>query len=662
MTARRTRGRGESYSACCAWAWSTLGEDVRVPLSLAPMCTYRPCPGRARPGHRACFGHMQESERQRDLTEALRDPDAPADILRRSTVTWEILDEVLAAVGDQGVVARTFDARGAVFASSLSLVGLTFSRRVLFTDIICEKGLDLSGSTLMGGLSLQGARLSESVKLSNTTVKNSLEADGVEIDGNLTIRHSRLHSVRFANLAIAGTATVSHSTFLRGTTFRSAKFAGRVSFSDCNFGGTTSFSNVEAPALLELRACLFAWNVSFAEAKVGRLAIEKLTSKGTIAMERLQVSGTAGVDMRAKKNISRLNSVWQDSSITLETTHSALLQRTRFHEYVSLDVRLARTSAEGAIFQKGLALVQTGGQASLNKAQLRAASLLKGVDQAVLLSLEQVQFSACELSGFDLSRTRWSGATGLDALRWSGDASLWPVPSVWRTFLQASLAVRGKQYAPPARMSRRARRSIADEWDWRQETRGGIRWKLPERLRSPQNSPEPSDLARLYRNLRKGREALGDHAGGGEYYYSEMEMRRLAAPFLSLERFLLAAYRLVSGYGLRVARPLIGLALVTGLLAIGYQNVGFVDPEQPYATTSSAAATETEPCAQETPVPDICFPSATAVVYAAGNLVSLPGDSPNLSLAGHSLRLLGRVTGPALLALLALAIRNRLRR
>jgi hypothetical protein len=74
-------------------------------------------------------------------------------------------------------------------------------------------------------------------------------------------------------------------------------------------------------------------------------------------------------------------------------------------------------------------------------------------------------------------------------------------------------------------------------------------------------------LAGLYRALRKAREDNKDQAGAADLYYGEMEMRRRAAMPEGrgqlrawAEKFVIAIYWLLAGYGLRATKALGALA------------------------------------------------------------------------------------------------------
>src|SRR5512132_3081652 len=61
-------------------------------------------------------------------------------------------------------------------------------------------------------------------------------------------------------------------------------------------------------------------------------------------------------------------------------------------------------------------------------------------------------------------------------------------------------------------------------------------------------------IAGLYRALRKDYEDSKNEPGAADFYYGEMEMRRLASATAWGERVILTLYWLVSGYGLRGMR------------------------------------------------------------------------------------------------------------
>ena len=155
----------------------------------------------------------------------------------------------------------------------------------------------------------------------------------------------------------------------------------------------------------------------------------------------------------------------------------------------------------------------------------------------------------------------------------------------------------------------------------------------------------------MYRALRKGREDVKDEPGAADFYYGEMEMRRLARRPVNpigagrigaasrgrVERWILTAYWLVSGYGLRAWRAVAGLAAVTALFAVAFHFVGFAVPPRPVSYW-------------------------TSLLYAFRATLSLTDDQVKLTAWGQLLQGVLRLTGPVLLGLALLALRGRVKR
>src|SRR6266849_10072805 len=131
----------------------------------------------------------------------------------------------------------------------------------------------------------------------------------------------------------------------------------------------------------------------------------------------------------------------------------------------------------------------------------------------------------------------------------------------------------------------------------------------------------PGAIAGLYRALRKGREDAKDEPGAADFYYGEMEMRRHAhgQPDGSdgargrVDRGVLTAYWLVSGYGLRAWRALAWLAGITVAFAVAFHLVGFIRPPQPASYW-------------------------TSLLYAFRSTISLTDDKVTLSAWGQLLQ------------------------
>ena len=104
-----------------------------------------------------------------------------------------------------------------------------------------------------------------------------------------------------------------------------------------------------------------------------------------------------------------------------------------------------------------------------------------------------------------------------------------------------------------------------------------------------------------------------------------------------VERVILTAYWIVSGYGLRAWRAVACLAVVTAILAFAFYRVGFSVP----------------------PRPDSYW---TSLLYAFRATLSLTDSEVKLTAWGELLQGVLRLTGPVLLGLALLALRGRVKR
>jgi hypothetical protein len=263
------------------------------------------------------------------------------------------------------------------------------------------------------------------------------------------------------------------------------------------------------------------------------------------------------------------------------------------------------------------------------------------------VSLRQTDVADLVLSDIDLSRCRFVEAHHLDKLRIEGPHPFATTPGGWR------FGRVGGQGLPVWRWTKR--QTLAEEQYWRferyryvgkqgwQPTRlkwqGWLQteWRLPPWLDEPQ-VPSPDQLAAEYRSLRKARKDSKDEPGAADFYYGEMEMRRLDTVETSFaERFIISLYWLVAGYGLRGSRALGWLLLTVAVSTMLLHQFGFEHRGQQ--------------------------PWWSALLYVAGavtRVVSPPEGTVNEG--GHAIRIILGVLGPVLIGLAALSIRNRIKR
>ena len=225
-----------------------------------------------------------------------------------------------------------------------------------------------------------------------------------------------------------------------------------------------------------------------------------------------------------------------------------------------------------------------------------------------LIDIRRADVQAVTLLDVDLRKCRFSGAVGLDSLTIETATQLWPA--------------RGR------------RRTILDEHDAREPVHIVSQGETGS---SGTLNPSPDLVASCYRQLRKGRESAKDEPGAADFYYGEMEMRRLsAARSRSLDYPLLAAYWATSGYGLRAWRAFLSLLIIVtiGGLCLGIWGI--------HRHTDSGS---------------IWFG-----ILSATEVATLRSSSEQLTTLGRILSIPLRLLAPLMFVLLILALRSRIHR
>lgn len=161
--------------------------------------------------------------------------------------------------------------------------------------------------------------------------------------------------------------------------------------------------------------------------------------------------------------------------------------------------------------------------------------------QMRLVSLRSVTLEAPLVigDGVDLGGCRMSHATGLDRLRIVEADPRWRLYRRRQIIADEIESVRHADSIPLPPVPR----DVAGE---------GI---LPLKV-------TPKTVEAVYRQLRTTLEASKAFSAAADFFYGEMEMRRLAAPWRSTERVLLALYKLTCGYGVRASRAVASYIIV----------------------------------------------------------------------------------------------------
>lgn len=312
--------------------------------------------------------------------------------------------------------------------------------------------------------------------------------------------------------------------------------------------------------------------------------------------------------------ISNLDSDFETKGI--RASGNVTISSTQYSKYVTSEVVGGTVSYSRCQFARGGVLTCSAQRLSAVECDARQPLTISGVTGTAAVPIGTLDTTNAEyllLSNVDLATTTFAGVINLDKLRIQGPLRL--------------------QRAPTA--IGRGRQVIQDEINVRRPRSAS--WRQFRTSSDTAQTQSPLDVASLYRALRKNRENSKDEPGGADFYYGEMEMRRLGAPWTSVDRWLLTAYWLLSGYALRAWRAL--LALVAVVLSLGYLlcRYGFN--------------------------PNVEHDYVKSVLLLAQTSVGLSRPMPSeLTSIGSAIQIAMRITGPALLALAVLALRGRVKR
>jgi len=474
--------------------------------------------------------------------------------------------------------------RDARFRQAVNLDGITFSR------------FDAAGAVFDHGLTLAGCRVSGDLDLTCVKTSHATIRD-VHIGGSLFAQKIEVSTFFAENLNVTGYSSFDQAD-VKQLAIRDASFGEEARFRAIGWDCSSTFFRV-----------VFGDEASFDGNRWAKLRFDTCTFAGTSDLKFGEVAGRFALLRSRMMDLRRVKiECWQ-----------CRLERTRFEQPVIVDIDAERVNATDVLFERGLDLtLSEGATLVLAGASLAGESLIRtsfgwsprGSGPAQIDSLRGTRLERLTLKGLDLRECAFSEARTLDAVVISGRGQL------------ATDTLKTPWGSP--------RELIADENAWRKVAKSEVRPDIVAR-----QVPSASEVAETYRALRRGREAARDRPGAGDFYYGEMEMRRLSAERLT-DRLVLSAYWILSGYGLRawrafVAYVVVVIALTAAILMIGLQKPAGVLDVAAYVLSSTTALTR-------------------------------PNVSISLTVPGVYLQLAARLMGPVLFALMVFAVRERLRR
>jgi hypothetical protein len=442
-------------------------------------------------------------------------------------------------------------------------------------------------------------------------VFGSLDLTGVKAS-RMSMRSVRVGQSLFAQRAAIATFFAQDLAVEGYSSFDQAEIK-QLTLRDASFGEEARFRAIGWHCACTLTRVAFSDEASFNGNWWSKLRIDTCVFASTSDLEVGHVNGRFALLRSRMADLRRLS---------VDCWHCRL-ERSTFGQPVIVDVRAEHVDATGALFERGLDLaLSPGAELTLAEASLAGDSFIAtssswqrgGTGPARVVSLNGTRVERLTLRGLNLSDCAFSKARTLDAVVISG---------------RGQLAVGGRELPWGAE-----REVLVDELVWRaaakqNESDDGLENFVHERATSPH------EIAETYRALRRGRETARDRPGAADFYYGEMEMRRVSAQRLP-DRLVLSGYWLLSGYGLRASRAFVAYVLVVVTLTAVLLAVGLRKP---------AGLLE-----------------VVAYVLASTTALARPSLSLDLSVAGSYIQLVARLSGPVLFALMVLAIRERLRR
>ncbi|WP_326783537.1 pentapeptide repeat-containing protein [Streptomyces sp. NBC_00151] len=322
--------------------------------------------------------------------------------------------------------------------------------------------------------------------------------------------------------------------------------------------------------------------------------------------------------------------------------------RTRWESTATLGLRYATVDLSHAVWSSPAAVTTHPGPFTTVWTPVVEESLLASRAPKVrVASVQGVEAAHLVLTDTDLSDCPFSGAFHLDQIRLEGFLFA-PTPTGWH-----------RRGIWPARWTRR--RTLAEEHHWRART---ARQSIPSAGEDPKphlwrpgphhtdaaRTPDPEDVAALYRQLRKAFEDGKNEPGAADFYYGECEMRRhdlTGTP--KSERRLLWSYWLLSEYGLRASRAFTWLLAAMSLTVLLLMGLGLPTHDPDPALHGEWPKRMT-------------WARAEKATRIAVNSVVFRSSGQNLTTAGTYIEMTSRLLEPTLLALGVLAIRGRIKR
>jgi hypothetical protein len=453
-----------------------------------------------------CFAHSTREQRQKFLSETK----AAGKTLQLdgTTISQELWNEIK----DSPVFE---DSRPVV---PISLVGADIKAEVRFVNCEFNHSIDLTGATVWA------MRYTDCVFTADYGAQDVLFKDGRSHFEKCTFKR---------NLDISYSQSDGATLSLNGCTFKQSLIA--TGF----YGGP-----------LYIVDATITGNVSLAHAKANIMGLVRTQIEGSLDLEAAEFSSFHGDQL----TLTTARQLGPFRVGKLNLAHA------RFGSVILIEVSAEFLNFSGAVFDGGGSVLIDRAKVELDRVisgeRLHISARKGFTERPEIRTLRDADASKMSFAHVKMSRCSFQRVRGLGTVEIASTVRLEVAPW-WK----------GK------------RRFIADEYayrktftcwchsDWKVD---GVQVEMTPSIANEDSSPdvlvEPlpaADLASIYRDLRRSLEAKSDMPAASDFYYGEMEMRRLENDRPFVEKILLFLYWAICGYGLRPARTIAWWTLLT---------------------------------------------------------------------------------------------------
>lgn len=574
------------------------------------------------------------------------------------------------------------------FSAHAEFESVAFSGTAYFEDTSFAAGVRFDHVTFSALVGFDRAAFSTHATFAEATFCGSADFEDVTFSaGSDFDRATFLERARFDAVKFSAAAIFNRVTFHRDVSFQSSTFSNQAWFADAKFNNSACFAEVSfsAPAVFngtefngvaDFSDTIFSDNADFNDTVFSQTAnFQHVTFSADTRFMDARFSGTARFANSTFTTAGELGPIVCQETLDLSgalfvapvtiqaAATSVACVRTRWDSTATLRLRHAAVDLTDAVVTQPIAVAAH--PAPFNGSRYALAEPdLTGDGSVRIMSVRGVDAAHLVLTNTDLTDCRFFGAFHLDQIRLDGETLFARTPPGFD--IRRGVPLRWTD-----------RQALAEEHHWRAlpQHRAPLRsgWTSAPLLAPAAGTPGPRALAALYRQLRKAFEDGKDEPGAADFYYAEMEMRRLdrRRPRNRAERALLTGYWALSGYGLRALPALcwLGLAMTATVLALVMWGLPTNDLH-PRTTGTLPAAGHTLTLATDTPHPAVTGSAdsrftrhrVSKATRVAVNSVVFRSSGQDLTATGEDIEMASRFFEPLLLAFAALAIRNRVKR